>query len=229
LFFKAWLCHCAYLFGENMCIYFKILKHKAYIKLWEFYSCESLRSSIFKKLETIYSSFIWCLSFASGSIINRSDILCMFVECQLFACLVSAVYLRMIRFNALLIAIVYNVSECAQPPFLIRAFSFARNNNVHKVHHHPHTYPHTHTHTHHNICSRAATSVQTYFKICFMLYIPIDHKICQMDIKIWQMTVKYTNIFYSKALKSRYTQIVIFGIPIYHLATLLHSCRPFTF
>jgi hypothetical protein len=38
--------------------------------------------------------------------------------------------------------------------------------------------------------------------------------------KIFQMTIKYTNIFHSTYGPPKFTQIDIFGFKIYHLATM---------
>jgi hypothetical protein len=41
-----------------------------------------------------------------------------------------------------------------------------------------------------------------------------------IGLKIGQMSIEYTSIFHCKTLHRKFTQIGIFGLKIYHLATL---------
>jgi hypothetical protein len=49
--------------------------------------------------------------------------------------------------------------------------------------------------------------------------IPKGHKLYQMAVKVFQMVIKYTNIFHSKALRI-FTKFGIFGLKTNHLSRL---------
>jgi hypothetical protein len=51
--------------------------------------------------------------------------------------------------------------------------------------------------------------------------LPNDRKIYQMAVtQVFQMAIEYTNLFHSKS-SQKYTQIGIFDLKKYHLATLV--------
>jgi hypothetical protein len=51
--------------------------------------------------------------------------------------------------------------------------------------------------------------------------VPKGHKVgIPNGCKLFQMALKCTSIFHSKALQSMHTQIGIFGLKIYHMATI---------
>jgi hypothetical protein len=56
--------------------------------------------------------------------------------------------------------------------------------------------------------------------------IPKSHKNAPNGLQIYQMVIKFTNIFHCKALQ-KFTQIGIFGLEIYHLATLIQLVSSF--